>query len=257
MKKTTIAFVTIALAMGAAAPAVADDHGGELEPATPVELYPCSYREGMDYGDLEAVIDEWTEWADDTELTDYSAWTMVPWYSGENQDFDVAWLGGAETAAALGAAQDDYIANGRGIAARFEEVLQCDAHSAFAVLEFREPPERENPDNLVISFSDCTLAEGTGFNDLVPSIMQWANYRGDNGSTAGMWTFMPAMGGGGEAFDFKWVTAHQNLEDMGKDFDQYSQAGWEKAEELFMGKVDCDSSRVYLATNHRRAESDD
>jgi hypothetical protein len=48
-----------------------------------------------------------------------------------------------------------------------------------------------------------------------------------------------------------------NLEDQGVDYDQYSESGWMKAEELFTGKVDCDSSRVYLGTNRRRATDKD
>ncbi len=88
-------------------------------------------------------------------------------------------------------------------------------------------------------------------------MIEWGKYKGDNGSTAGMWVFFPSFGGGGEEFDFKWVTAHQNLEDMGADWDQFSESGWEKANELFRGKLDCDSSRTYLATNRRMAAEDD
>ena len=68
-----------------------------------------------------------------------------------------------------------------------------------------------------------------------------------------MWVFFPAYGGGGEEFDFKFISAWQTLEDQGADYDQYNESGWMKAEELFTGKVDCDSSRVYLGTNRRRA----
>ena len=141
--------------------------------------------------------------------------------------------------------------------AKFDEVIDCNTHVAFAALEFKQPPERENPDNIVISFSDCNVSETSSFNALVPSIMEWAAYRGEHGSTSGMWALMPAMGGGGETFDFKWITSFQNLEEMGADFDQYSKSGWKKGDELFAGKVSCDSSRVYLATNQRRAEDTD
>jgi hypothetical protein len=48
-----------------------------------------------------------------------------------------------------------------------------------------------------------------------------------------MWVFFPAYGGGGEEFDFKFIAAWQNLEDQGVDYDQYSESGWMKAEELF------------------------
>ena len=68
-----------------------------------------------------------------------------------------------------------------------------------------------------------------------------------------MCVLFPSYGGGGEEFVFKFISAWQNLEEQGEDYDQYSESGWMKADELFAGKLDCDSSRVYLGTNRRRA----
>ena len=135
----------------------------------------------------------------------------------------------------------------------FDEVLTCDAHAGFTVIGFKAPAERENPGQTVVSFSDCNLADGVSFSDLSPSIREWAGYKAEAGSTAGIWTFMPGYGGGGEEFDFKYAASWQNLEEMGSDWDQQIGAGWKKGAELFAGKVACDSSRVYLSTNQRRA----
>ena len=238
--------------------AFADSHeGATLEPATPVEIFTCKYVEGKGPDDLDEVVSAWNDWADGQGLSDYSAWTLIPYYSSPEQDFDVIWLGGAPSATALGRSQDAWIATGGEVNAQFQAVVDCNNHSAYASLEFKQPPEHENPDNVVVSFSDCNVSEGSSFNDLVPAMMEWAAYREEHDSTAGMWAMMPAMGGGGEAFDFKWVTAHQNLADLGADFDQYSKSGWQKGNELFADKVSCDASRVYLATNQRRGEDSD
>ena len=88
-------------------------------------------------------------------------------------------------------------------------------------------------------------------------MIEWGKYMGENGSKAGMWVFLAAYGGGGEEFDFKWVEAHQNLEDLGTDWDHFSEGGWEKGNELFAGKVSCDSARAYLTTSVRMAEGDE
>ena len=72
-----------------------------------------------------------------------------------------------------------------------------------------------------------------------------------------MWVWFPVYGGGGEEFDFKFIAAYESLADQGADFDEYGRTGVMKARELFQGKVDCDSSRVYVTRNVRRAESDD
>ncbi len=254
MKKVNMLLAMLVLVM-AAGSILADSHeNAQLDPATPVELFACKYNEGKNFDDLAPVIDAWNEWADGQALTDYSAWTLVPYYTSSDRDFDIIWLGGSPSAVALGRAQDTWLATGGEVSEKFNDVIHCDGHSAFATLTFKQPPERENPNNIVVSFSDCNVAESSTFDELVPAMMEWASYKTEQGSKAGMWALMPAMGGGGETFDFKWVTAFQNLADMGADFDQYSESGWKKANEVFMGRVDCDSSRVYLATNHRRAE---
>jgi hypothetical protein len=36
-----------------------------------------------------------------------------------------------------------------------------------------------------------------------------------------------------------------------------NESGWQKVNELFQGKLSCDSSRTYLATSRRQASNDD
>jgi hypothetical protein len=255
MKKILISLLSGGLLLSAGI-AVADNHGDSADgpdPATPIELYACKYNEGKGADDLDEVVAKWNAWADEQGLQDYSAWTLVPYYSGPEQEFDVIWLGGSDSAKMLGRAQDRWLATGGDVMDEFNDLWSCDAHANFAVLEYKTPPERANPANIVVSFSDCNLAEDTSFGDISPALSAWAEYRSGHGSTSGMWVFFPAYGGGGEEFDFKFIAAWQNLEDQGADYDQYSESGWMKGEELFAGKVDCDSSRVYLGTNRRRA----
>lgn len=133
----------------------------------------------------------------------------------------------------------------------------CDEHVNFAVLQYKEPPERQTPDTLAVSFSDYNMRDGASFDDIHESLVSWSEFSSEKGSTAGMWVFFPAMGGGGEEFDFKWVSAHDNMEEHGKDRDLYSKNGQEKAEELFAGKLVCNSSRVYIATSLRNAQRPD
>ena len=259
MKRLLTALVSCSLLLSAGI-GIADEHEGEADEAnvaTPVEMFACKYNEGKGPADLDAATKKWNAWADRNGVDDYSAWTLVPYYSGPDQDFDVLWLGGSDNAKTLGRVQDTWLATGSKEAEGFAEVVSCDMHAAFAVLRMKKPPERENPSNIVISFSDCSTAEDVTFDDLYMPIIEWGKYKGEHGSTAGMWVFFPSYGGGGEDFDFKWVTAYQNLEDMGADWDQFSESGWKKAGELFAGKLQCDSSRSYLATNRRMAAQDD
>lgn len=259
MKKFVMTLASAGLLLSSGIGAADEHEGKEAEPnvATPLEIFTCNYNEGQDRSDLDAAVAKWNKWADDQGITDYSAWILVPYYFGPEQDFDVIWLGGSEKASAMGRAQDTYLATGAAAQRAFDEAISCDSHGAFAVLRMKQPPERANPSDIVISFSDCNMAEDVRFDDLYMPLQEWGEYKGEEGSTAGMWVFFPAFGGGGEEYDFKWVTAYQNLADLGADWDQYSKSGWEKAGDLFAGKLSCDSSRAYLAKNVRRAEEDE
>ena len=219
--------------------------------AVPVEFFACKYNEGQGPDDLDAATAKWNAWADDRGLNDYTAWTLTKFYYGPEQEFDVAWMGASTDAKAMGRAQDDYVANGGAIEAEFSKVVTCDNHSNFAALSFKEPVRSDPPpSSIVISFTDCKIAEGKTFDDVAPAISAWADFRTSHGSTAGHWVLFPAFGGGGEEFDFKWVSSHRNLEQQGADYDAYDP---DKASELFDGVLDCDSSRVYMAQFRRRA----
>lgn len=220
------------------------------ESAVPVEIYACSYNDGQGPADLDAATAKWSAFADEQEVNDYSAWTLTPFYFGPEQEFDFLWLGVARNAQSMGAGQDVWLAEGGAVAAEFEKVGSCNAHANFASLQFKEPPEREDPSSVVISFSDCNIADGKTFgDDVAPAIAAWADFRTGHGSTAGYWVLFPVYGGGGEEYDFKLVAGYGNYEEQGADWDNYDP---QIANELFSGVLDCDSSRVYNATNRRR-----
>jgi len=239
---------------------IADEHEGEAEEAnvaTPLEMFACKYNKGKGPADLDAAVKKFNAWGDKQGIDDYSAWTLVPYYSSPEQEFDVLWLGGSEKAKALGRVQDAWLATGTKEQEGFNEVITCDTHAAYSALQMKAPPKRDNPSKVVISFTDCNTADGTTFDDLYMPLIEWGQYMGEHGSTAGMWVFFSAYGGGGEEFDFKLVDSFQNLEDLGADWDHMNESGWQKANELFAGKLRCDSSRSYLATNRRMAKDDD
>jgi hypothetical protein len=235
-------------------------HDGEMEQANvarPVEMYACTYKEGKGPADYDVAVKKFNAWADKQGITDYWAWTMTPYYFGSEQEFDLLWLGAAPNATTLGKIQDAWLATGGKALESFMEVVSCDTHANYAALQFKAAPERQDRSRAVVSFADCNLMNGMMFGDMYPALMEWSKYLSEHNSTAGMWMFFPAYGGGGEGFDMKMVQSWQNLEELGADYDQYAEAGWEKAGELFDGKLDCDASRAYISTTRRIPKGDD
>jgi hypothetical protein len=232
--------------------AMAQDEG-EGSTIFPVEIYICNFNEGKGPDDLNQWADKWNSWIDSTGSTPepYSAWTLTPFYFGEDQDFDFIWLGTSPNATALGRAYDNYLTESGSLPAEFNNVATCGAHSNFATIPIKEPADNDDSSPFVLSFSNCNMSEGKTFDDVFPAMQAWSEYRSGHGSGSGMWMLIPAYGGGGADFDFKFVVSHRNHEALGADYDQYAQGGYAKAGELFNGLMDCDESRVYNAVTKR------
>lgn len=250
MKKTLFSSVMAGLVFLTGIGTVSAQDDGML--VIPVELYTCSYNEGKGPDDLDKVVDNWSAWADKQGIDDYAAWTLTPYYFGAEQEFDVIWLGAGKDAVALGKAQDAYLDNNEGIEAQFSEVISCDAHVNFASLNYKAPPKGKTPANSIMTFSDCSYKEGATFAALGAAMAEWSQHMSDAGSKAGIWHWYPVYGGGNEDFSFKWLEAHENLADLGADYESYGNGGgYVTNGRLFNHLLSCDSSRAYLAQSRR------
>lgn len=223
----------------------------------PVETYTCKYNEGQGSADLDEVIEGWNGYMDESGADNYFAVTLTPQYFG-GETFHVGWLGTSPTAEELGAGADAWAANGGKHAAAFARVLTCDSHSNFATMQIKEPPERESPEETpVLTFANCSAVEGKTMDDVFTAMDAWTAYTIENGYRNGEWVMFPAYGVDDVDFDFKLVNGYDNHTDMGKDYDQYANAGgYQKHAELLGGVMRCDVSRVYDGIVRRRITSE-
>jgi len=218
----------------------------------PVELFACSYNDKKGPDDLDKVIDKWNSWADKTGMEDYAAWTLTPYYFGPEQEFDVIWLGAGKDAVALGKAQDAYLAENVGLHGDFNNVLTCTSHSNFASINFKASPKGTTPANSILTFSDCKLKEGASFPAVSAAMGEWSQYLTEAGSTAAIWHWYPAYGGGSEEFSFKSIRAYKNFTDLGADYEIYGNGGGYVTNGRLLGHlISCDSNRAYVAQSRR------
>jgi len=250
MRKTLISSFMIGLLILAGSSTVsAQDNPMRV---IPVELFTCKYNDNKGPGDLDKAIDKWNAWADKQGLDDYAAWTLTPYYFGPDQEFDMIWLGAGKDAIALGKAQDAYLAEDVGLHAAFNDVLTCDAHVNYASVNFKAPPKGKTPDNSVLTFSNCTYKDGASFTAISAAMGEWSKKLSDEGSTAGIWHWYPAYGGGGEEFGFKSLRSYKNFAELGADYERYGNGGgYVTSGRLFGHLIDCDASRAYVAQSRR------
>lgn len=254
MKRVLITLLSAGVSCFAAASVVADQHEDDGFLVIPVELWACSLNDGKDSADVDAFAKNFNKWADDHGIDDYAAWTLSPWYfgPGANAGFDVLWLGAAKDAVALGSLQEKWLAPDNSLLPEATELWRCDAHTSMASVNYKPTPKGKTPENSVMTFSDCNYNEDASFEAIDEAMGAWSAYIGEKGSEAGIFHWYPVYGGGGEDYGFKWIEAHSNLETLGADFEMIGNGrGYEKYGELFGPLIECDSSRVYRAKNHR------
>ncbi len=236
------------------APVLADGHEASGPQFSMIHVRTCNFNEGQGFDEFDRVVRDWNRWADRRDLNDYLAIAMTPNYHGPDT-FDLGWMGVSSSAESLGAAMDLYGAEGGDIASDFADVVTCDTHGMFASAVVKPATEQQPPDNVVIVFRDCKIADGVSFEELGEAQAKWGAFMTENGYPHGEWTWWPVFGGGGAEFDYKLVQGFQNHAAVGQMLELYGNGGgWRTYNELLGDKVQCDDGRVYDGTVQRRME---
>lgn len=245
------AFVPMYLGSGIA---LADSHQeAEQGPRfVPVETWACNYLDGKNLGDLMAFAEKFNAWLDDEEYTDYFAAVVTPSYFGEKK-MDVGWLGAWADGNAMGAGTDMWLADGGALAAEFIGIVDCGAHTQFASMMIKTPPDDESDDkNFVLDFTNCSVKDGVEFDSVLEAMGTWAKYQEEHGFRNGTWIMFPIFGESNTDYDFKVVNSHESHTTFGAGFELMGNGGhWRKSSELFDSLLDCDIARVYDATQIR------
>jgi hypothetical protein len=214
-------------------------------PTPVVEIYTCAYRDGRDADDLRAVTTRFNAWADRNNMTAYTAFTATPYLFSTDLEADVVWIGAWPNGTAMGVDEELYRTQGREIAAAFDAVADCDAHSLYAEVVVSQPASPP-PQNGVAMFEDCSVHDGRTVEEALAALGQWVEYTKANGSDDFSAVLFPLAGLADAAdYDFKIVTGFTSLQTFGKGVDMYTGGGFLRGEELFGRLLTCDSPRVY------------
>lgn len=222
-------------------------------PAPVIEIYPCTYRANNDIDNLRTVSARFNTWADRNNMTNYTAFMATPYAYSADLDADVLWLGGWPNGTAMGVGEARWLSQGGDVAAAFDAVVECNAHSLYAEVVVNQP-SGPPPQNGVAMFEDCKVHDGRTANEAIGALGQWAEYTKSRGSDAFSAVLFPLAGLGNDAdYTFKLVTGFSSMEEFGKGTDMYTGGGFMRAEELFSRLLDCNSARVYTLERVRLA----
>lgn len=219
---------------------------------SPVEVMTCNYKDGKGPADMDKAVDAWNKFLDKNDVTTYFGVTLHPQYFGPDS-FDVAWLGAWTNGEAMGSGTDFWLENGAEYSAKFAAVVDCDSHSNFATTMIKEPPGDGPPDNMVLTFTDCSVKDGITFGEVYEALGAWSEYQESMDYNNGQWMMFPAFGGGDVEYDFKLVSSFENHTAVGKVYDKYgNDGGYQKYGELVGSLMECNVDRVYNARVRRK-----
>lgn len=217
-----------------------------------VEGYLCNFTEGKDRKDLDKVVKKWNEWMDESKGAPYSAWILTPVLRSANMPVDVVWLGVWQNGFDMGQGMQAWMTGNDGLAGEFEDVLSCAEHSNAASINIRPPADEWPTATGVVTFSNCSVAEGKTIPEAMDAHRAWAEHLGNIGSKSGMWAFFPGDGASASDWDYKIVTSYADFVAYGAAWEAFTNGqGWAQAQQIMDGTVSCDSSRLYHTTNVR------
>ena len=91
-----------------------------------MEMFACNYADGKGRQDVLNVAAEWDKWADSNFSEPYRAYMMTPLFFTKN-DFpmDWIWLGVSDSPSQMGTVNDEWLAKGDKLQAKFDKVSPC------------------------------------------------------------------------------------------------------------------------------------
>ncbi len=117
---------------------------------------------------------------------------------------------------------------------------------------YKAPPSGNVPDTGVISMMNCELNEGQRYSDIKAAELKWVEHLVGEKSKVAYYHWFPMFGGGDSGFDYKVVSSHPSLNDLGSMVEMYANGGGrEKSSEIFGDIDECDDARVYVARKLR------
>ena len=235
-----------ALAVGGVPSAVAQDLSKTK--AAPVDMRMCNFREGKTMADLDKFTAKFRAYAN-KENAHYSAWTLTPEYETEI-GYDVIWMGAWPDAEAYGTSTEKWNAEGRQVAALFQEAVDCGGHTMFASLPINAP-QGTPEDGLWMSWQ-CTLNEDVTIDQAYKAHLDAGLVMKGMGSLAVSWFFQPMMGTGNIDYDYTHVTAFYRYSDLGATMEMFLNHQGRVEQQKILAKVSsCTTPNLFDAVSVR------
>lgn len=236
MKKLIMSAAAFALTIGMV-PVHAQDGPPQFRP---VEVWACSFNDGMDQDDLDDVYEDIVEAAGDTA---YAAFQLNPFFTGTfGQNIDLIYIGAWADGSVMGADMAGYVG---GDDYGWDDTVDCQSFM-YASNWIQEGGTPNEAGTFMMAISDCNVDHGNTPAQAVGALSRYNDYRVANGLTVATLVWFPVYGGGNAEFDFKVANVFDGPQAMGDAFKwSVDNAAYNASSAMMQGVVDCDEARVY------------
>jgi hypothetical protein len=124
-------------------------------PVLPVEIFACNFVGTSDMNDLNAAFDDFNAWADSNGIDDLTIYLLTPNFFSVDFEFDLIGLNIWPDGAAFGSGNASMAGDPDALAS-FEGVVDCAAHSLYALVGVK-PPMQDPQSGGLFEFTDCTM----------------------------------------------------------------------------------------------------
>lgn len=225
----------------------------EEYPVLPVEGFSCNFIDGQDQSDLDSAAASFNDWADNEGIALLTTVQLTPHFFSDAQEYEVLFMDIWEDGASFGNGVGAIMADPSGVT-EFSEVVECPAHSLFALVGVK-PPENGLVDNGIFEFTDCTLKANRSADDGIAAVTAIGNMMAPWAIGDGLGVMFPVAGESPDAdYTFKWITYYPSIQAFGTVFDHYAGGAVTTAESIITPVMDCNSSRMYDLTILREGQ---
>jgi hypothetical protein len=217
--------------------------------AAPVDFQACNFREGKSMADLDKVSAKFRRYANKNDFA-YSAWTLTPQYHNA-AGFDVGWLGAWPDSEAYGVSLEKWKTSSNGLAAEFNDVMDCSGRHELALSLPINAPEATPMDGVLLIYQ-CTLQDGKSLDEAYAAHLKWGTTKKGMGFLDNSWMFQPAIGAGDIDFDYYHTVVFYRYSDLGAAMEVYANGGGMQKRDKILGDTSsCETPVIFDALSVR------
>ena len=210
-----------------------------------LEVFGCKFNKNRDLDDLLKVANEWDSWADNNFSKPYNALVLTPYaYTASDFAFDMIWLGVTEDHHSMGVVNDEWVAKGGKLQAKFDS--DCPSVTHFYATSLAIKPIAEDDAPARLTAWSCQFKEGKGVADLAAADAAWKAHMTEVGIPGSLYRWFPGAGyPRASADDYLQVYVTSSQADYGKTVDMMWAGSYSFLMQTYGDIQACDNPRIW------------